>query len=101
MHDFLTKKLPEVKNLLKRYNVKKAYAFGSVCTDRFTEKSDIDLLISFEEGLDPVVQGENWWSLYYALQKLTGRDIDLVTEYSLKNPYFIKVVNQTKTAIYE
>jgi predicted nucleotidyltransferase len=101
MHDFLANKLPEVTSLLKQYQVKKAYAFGSVCTDRFTEKSDIDLLISFEDGLDPLVQGENWWSLYYGLQKLTGREIDLVTDHSLKNPYFVKVVNLTKATIYE
>lgn len=101
MNEVLKNKLPEVRTLFKKYNVKRAYAFGSVCTSSFTDESDIDFLISFEDGLDPLVQGENWWSLYYALQELMNRNVDLVTEYTLKNPYFIKVLNRTKTSIYE
>ncbi len=101
MHEVLKSKLPEVKALLKKYNVKRAYAFGSVCTPMFTDSSDVDFLIAFEEGLDPLTMGENWWSIYYSLQDLIGREVDLVTENSLTNPYFIKVLDKTKTTIYE
>ena len=101
MHEVLKKKLPEVQTLFKKYKVKRAYAFGSVCTPYFTDESDIDFLITFEDGLDPLVQGENWWSLYYALQKLMNRAIDLVSESTLQNPYFSKFLNKTKTTIYE
>jgi predicted nucleotidyltransferase len=38
---------------------------------------------------------------YYALQKLMNREIDLVSENTLKNPYFSKVLDKTKTSIYE
>jgi predicted nucleotidyltransferase len=34
-------------------------------------------------------------------EKLFKRPVDLVTDKSLKNPYFIKSVNQTKTLLYE
>ena len=101
MHEVLKSKLPEIKTLFKKYKVKRAFAFGSVCTPSFNDKSDIDFLISFEDGLDPLVQGENWWSLYYALQKLLNREIDLVSENTLMNPYFSKVLDKTKTSIYE
>jgi uncharacterized protein len=101
IHHVLKDKLPAVTQLLKEHNVKRAYAFGSVCTDKFNSESDIDLLIAFEDGLDPLVYGESYWIILFALQDMFKREIDLVTEPSLKNPYFIKVMNQTKTPIYE
>ena len=45
----LLDKLPEVIQTLKTHRVTKAYAFGSVCTNQFNSKSDIDLMIDFEE----------------------------------------------------
>lgn len=101
LHPIFEEKLPEVKRLLKEHHVKRAYAFGSVCTDKFNDQSDIDLLIAFEDGLDPLVYGANYWKILEQLQDLFNREIDLVTEPSLRNPYFIKVMNKTKTPLYE
>jgi uncharacterized protein len=97
----LANQLPAVTRILKENGVKRAYAFGSVCTDRFNEDSDIDLLIAFDEALDPVSYGENYFAIAHALEAILNRPVDLVTERSLKNPYFIATLNQTKTAIYE
>ncbi|MCG3165916.1 MAG: hypothetical protein POELPBGB_01691 [Bacteroidia bacterium] len=93
--------LPEVIKVLKEHNVRRAYAFGSVCTEQFNNKSDVDLLIAFAEGLDPLKKGQSIWDLEDALSKLLHRDVDIVTENSLKNPYFIKELNETKVRIYE
>ncbi len=101
MQAIFTEKLKELTRLLKTHKVKRAYAFGSVCTDKFTNESDIDLLIAFEDGLDPIEYGDLYWSLDETLPKLFGRPVDLITERQLRNPYFIKVLNKTKTAIYE
>ncbi len=101
MQSIVTERLDELTRLLKAHKVKRAYAFGSVCTDKFNEKSDIDLLIAFEEGLDPIEYGDLYWSLDETLPKLFGRSVDLMTERQLRNPYFIKVMNKTKTPIYE
>jgi predicted nucleotidyltransferase len=86
---------------LQRYPVVSAYVFGSVCTDSFHEGSDIDLIISLDETLDPVEYGEIYWELNDILPQILGRETDLLTEKMLRNPYFVKVVNQTKTLIYE
>ena len=75
------------------------YAFGSVCTDRFNETSDIDFLISFE-NLSFDQYTANYFELHYKLQDLFYRQIDLLTENSLSNPFFIKGVDQTKQLIY-
>ncbi|GAB4047314.1 nucleotidyltransferase family protein [Spirosoma litoris] len=101
IHPFLADQLPIVTRILKENGVKRAYAFGSVCTDRFTETSDVDLLIGFDESLDPVSYSENYFTIAHALESVLNRPVDLVTERSLKNPYFITVLEQTKTAIYE
>ena len=101
IHPFLAAQLPTVTRILKENGVKRAYAFGSVCTDRFTETSDVDLLIGFDESLDPVSYGENYFTIAHALESVLNRPVDLVTERALKNPYFITVLEQTKTAIYE
>ena len=86
--------------LLKQHKIARAFAFGSVTTNNFNEHSDVDLLISFVDGLDPLEAGEHWWNLHDSLRELLNREIDLVTERSLKNPYFIKELNQTKLPIY-
>ena len=100
-HSVLYKKLPEVKRLLKENKVERAYVFGSVCTENFKDESDIDFLISFDKNIDPIEYGDNYFKILYALQKLLQRDVDLVAEETLTNPYFIKVMNKTKTTIYE
>ena len=97
----LLDKLPEVIQTLKTHRVTKAYAFGSVCTNQFNSKSDIDLLIDFEEGLDPLEQGEHWWNLLENLEDIfLGRKIDLISEKSLRNPYFIEELLEKRQLIY-
>jgi len=101
LHPVFQEKLPEVIRLLKENKVKRAYAFGSVVNGKFNDQSDIDLLIAFEDELDPIVYGKNYFEILFALEDLFKREIDLVTEPSLRNPYFIKVMNKTKTTLYE
>ena len=100
MNHIISDKLNELKNLCNTYSVQSMYAFGSVCTDRFNEESDIDLLISFQ-NLSIEKYTDNYFDLHYKLQDLFKRKIDLLTSNSLSNPYFIKGLEQTKQLIYE
>lgn len=93
-------KLPQVRQILRQHRVKSAYAFGSVCTDRFGADSDIDLLVSFEK-IPFGAYSENFWSLEESLESLLQREVDIVVEKNLRNPFFIEVMNKTKTPIYE
>jgi predicted nucleotidyltransferase len=101
MDILLQTKLPEVVGLFEEHQVVKAYAFGSVVTEHFNQGSDIDLLVSFKDGLDPVRYGEHYFSLVDKLEALFDRKVDLVTELSLKNPYLIKAINNSKVVLYE
>ena len=101
MNNILSNRLPEVIALMRNHKVKKAYAFGSVVNAHFNKDSDIDLLIAFEDNLDPVEYGELYFDLADKLENLLQHPVDLITEPSLKNPYFIKSLNEGKFALYE
>jgi predicted nucleotidyltransferase len=75
------------------------YVFGSVCTNRFNDRSDIDFLITFD-NLSVEQYTDNYFDLYYQLQRLFGRKIDLLTDRALSNPYFIESVEESKQLIY-
>lgn len=92
--------MPVVLRLLQTHKVKDAYLFGSVLTDRFNDNSDVDLLVNYDDDMDPLEMGESLMELYIELEDNLNRKIDLLTERSLKNPYFIKEINETKYQIY-
>lgn len=92
--------MPIVIDILKNHMVKSAYLFGSVLTDRFNEESDVDFLVEYEPFDDPVAFGNNIWDLRFALEDILHRDIDLINEKKLTNPYFIQELNETKYKIY-
>ncbi|MEI6752629.1 MAG: nucleotidyltransferase domain-containing protein [Paludibacter sp.] len=99
MNKILNDKIEDLIKLCTTYSVKSMYAFGSVCTDNFNDSSDIDLLISFDNlSIDQYT--DNYFDLHSKLEALFQREIDLLTDRSLSNPYFIKSVEQTKTLIY-
>jgi uncharacterized protein len=95
----LADRLTEIQHLLQTNRVVRAFAFGSVCTDAFTPESDVDLLIKFEDGLEPITYGNYFFDLLDGLENLLGRSIDLVTEPSVKSPYFRQVLNKTSVLI--
>lgn len=100
MQKVLTDNIENLKTLCLKYNVKSLYAFGSVCTENFNENSDIDLLISLNT-MDYGDYADTYFELVEKFENLFNRPVDLVTDKSLGNPYFIESINQTKTPIYE
>ena len=100
MHPIIQNQLQTIKALCKQYQVKSLYAFGSVNTSRFTDKSDIDLLIDFEPNISIEDYTDNFFYLREKFASLLKRDVDLVTRRSLSNPFFIKDVEQSKVLIY-
>jgi predicted nucleotidyltransferase len=91
--------MDKIKTLCMMHNVRSLFAFGSVCTDKFNDSSDIDLLISFMP-MDFGDYADTYFVLADKFEDLFQRPVDLVTDKSLSNPYFIDSINQTKTLIY-
>jgi predicted nucleotidyltransferase len=99
MQGLIKDKLEELKKLCQDYDVKTMHVFGSVCTDKFNDKSDIDILISFKY-ISIEKYTDNYFELHYKLEELFNRKIDLLTENSLSNPYFIESIEETKQLLY-
>jgi predicted nucleotidyltransferase len=100
LHPIIEAKMPLLKAIFKSHKIKSAYAFGSVTNDSFNDESDIDFLISFEDTVEVLETGDIWWKLHDNLRDILNREVDLLIEKSLKNPYFIEEVNEKKQLIY-
>ncbi len=100
MVNIISSNIDTIRQFFKNHKIEKAYVFGSAANENFDENSDIDFLIKFKAGLDPLEKGELWWNLHDTLRDFFNREIDIVTENSLKNPYFIKELDKTKKLIY-
>lgn len=101
MQQILEKKRKELKNICQTLKVKRLYVFGSVVSENFRDDSDIDFLFSFTDNLTVEEYTNNYFSLQYQLCNIFQREIDLITERTLSNPYFIESINETKELIYE
>jgi uncharacterized protein len=99
MQRLILDNMDKINALCMMNNVKTLFAFGSVCTDKFNDQSDIDLLISFKP-MDYGDYADTYFDLADKFENLFQRPVDLVTDKSLSNPYFIDSVNQTKTLLY-
>jgi len=100
MHSIITDNIRQIRMICDRQHIQSLFAFGSVCSECFNETSDIDLLVSFKP-LDYGDYADNYFQTADMFEKIFNRPVDLVTDKSLKNPYFIKSVNQTKVLLYE
>ena len=100
MNKILKENIETLKSLCLRCHVKSMYAFGSVCTDKFNSNSDIDLLVSFD-SMNYGDYADAYLELAEKLENLLQHPVDLITDKSLNNPYFIESINQKKVPIYE
>ena len=75
---YLDKYNAEINNLCLQNKVKSLYVFGSVLSDRFTDKSDIDLVVDIDSK-DPFDYADSYFNLKFALQDLLKRPIDLLS----------------------
>jgi len=97
--DFLNGNINQIKNLCSKYNVRRLYAFGSVLTSRFNEQSDVDLIVDFDK--DAITDHFlNYYDFKYALEDVLGRQVDLLEEQPIRNSYFRRNIENTKTIIY-
>ena len=69
----------EVGDILKNYNVKSCFLFGSYAKGKATSKSDVDLLI------DSDITGLDFYGLIEELRIKLNKKIDLLTINSISN----------------
>ena len=75
--------------LEKKYFVSSIGIFGSAARNELTEKSDIDIIVDFNQ---PV--GVSFIDLAEFLEKKVERPIDLVSRKGIKPQYFSSIKNE-------
>ena len=100
MNSVLGDNLDKIKSYCQKYGVKNLYAFGSAVSNDFTDESDVDLLVSFKD-LKPEDYADNYFELHDVFEKLFDRKVDMLTDRSLHNPFFIKSVDSQKQLLFE
>ncbi len=86
--------------LCRCFGVRTLELFGSASSGLFdAQNSDIDFLLDLAPDGDPDLFSR-YFGLKEALERLFGRTVDLVMVGALRNPYFIKAVNQTRQPVH-
>ena len=88
--------------LCRRFHVRRLYLFGSAAAGQGFDpaRSDLDFLVDFEL-LPPVEYADAYFGLREALEALSGRPIDLVTESALENPFSRRQVEAERRLLFQ
>ncbi len=97
--NIVEKNIDRLKSLCKKYKVTELYVFGSVLNNRFSSESDIDFIVSFDE-IELEKYADNYFDFKFSLEDLFSRNIDLLEEKAIKNPFFKDSINNSKQLIY-
>jgi len=99
MIDFFKKYQTQIQLLCSEFKVERLYAFGSVLRKDFSLESDIDLIVAFDEN-QKISLFKHYFGLKTALEKLFGRNVDLIEEKPIRNPILKEEIETTKRLIY-
>ena len=88
----------DIIRLCKKYCINELSIFGSAIRDDFSQDSDVDILVSFDQNskitLFDIIELEN------ELSELLNREVDVVEKEALKNPIRKNQILSTREVIY-
>lgn len=91
----------ELEALCRQYGVARLELFGSAMTPAFDpKKSDLDFLIEFLPDQDLGPWMKDFFELEEELERLFGREVDLVFGSGIRNPYLKRNIEATRTLLY-
>jgi len=100
MQPIITENRDKIVELCRTHHVRRLSVFGSAVRDDFDPaNSDVDLLVEFGP-LGEMEYAPNFFSLMRSFDMLFGREVDLVTDKYIENPYFRRAVDDSKVALY-
>ena len=85
--------------LCEKHKVDSLFVFGSILTDRFGNKSDVDFLVNFNE-VELYYYFENYMNLKESLEQLLHHPVDLVEEKTISNPFLRSSIDRNKRQVY-
>ena len=90
----------EIEALCRVNLVQRLELFGSATRGDFTDASDVDFLVSFFEST-PVTRAEAYFNLWFGLEDLFERRVDLVVRDAIDNSYFLLEVTRSAVLVFE
>ncbi len=100
MIELIEERIEELEALCRRHHVRRLEVFGSAAEGTFRpDASDLDFLVEFTP-LPPDQHYDAFFGLWEDLRSLFGRKVDLVEADAMRNPYFIRAVNDSRRAVY-
>ena len=97
--DLVESNIDAITALCKSHNVSQLFVFGSVLTNRFKKDSDIDLIVDFQ-GVDLYNYADNYFDLKDSLERLFNREVDLLEDKAIQNPYLRQSIDSSKQLIF-
>lgn len=86
--------------LCGRFRVRRLDLFGSAADGRFDPaRSELDFLVAFEE-LSGSAYSDAYFGLHEGLTGLFGRELDLLTEPALENPYLRRQIETQRQQLF-
>lgn len=100
LRDELKVRRAELDALCRKYGVTSLDLFGSGASDSWNpDRSDLDFLVTFSSMPGRGI-GDRYLGLAEELEALFGRKVDIITPGAIRNPYFRREVDATRTPVY-
>jgi uncharacterized protein len=101
MIPLIAQKKVELAAICRQYSVQRLELFGSAAKGSFKpSSSDLDFVVTFaDKSLG--TYADRYLGLAEALERLFSRKVDLMTERSIRNPYFRATVEASRQIVYE
>lgn len=100
MNPILENHRREMAALCRQFGVRKLEAFGSVLRPDFRPESDVDLLVDFDRATPGLDAFEQFFGFKEAVERLVGREVDLVVADTVRNTAFRSEVERMKAPVY-
>lgn len=85
--------------MCSKHKVGKLFVFGSFLNDTFNNDSDLDFIVDFRD-VELYDYADNYFELKYSLENLFKRDVDILEDKAIKNPFLRQFIDLSKQLIY-
>ena len=88
-----------LEEVCRQFHVHRLEVFGSAAQQDLDECRDVDLLVEFDEQVEPR-RFDHYFEFLRSLENLFVKPVDLIEPEGLQNPFFIKQVNASRRTLY-
>jgi predicted nucleotidyltransferase len=89
-----------LSDLCRRHGVERLYLFGSAAGERSERPGDLDFLVEMTDRQPTASYADRYLDFADELERLFGRRVDLVTDQSIRNPYFRREIEATRELVF-